>query len=196
MPRIFISYRRADSQAITGRIYDRLVAAFGKENIFKDVDRIPPGSTFAEVLETELNKCNVMLVIIGRLWVSIQSEAGQKRLEDPEDFVRVEVEKGLQRGDMLVVPVLVDDAPVPNPGDLPDSLDKLVSLQLVEVRHDPDFHRDMNRLIDFLEILQQQEEAVQVRERGLARRNMRRTLAGLGVLAALIVMGVIVDIAS
>lgn len=196
MPRIFISYRRADSQAITGRIYDRLVAAFGKDNIFKDVDRIPPGSTFAEVLETELNKCNVLLVIIGRLWVSIQNEAGQKRLEDPEDFVRVEVEKGLQRGDMLVVPVLVDDAPVPNPGDLPDSLDRLVSLQVVEVRHDPDFHRDMNRLIDFLEILQQQEEAVQVRERGRARRDMRRTLAGLGVLVAIIVIVVFVAIES
>jgi hypothetical protein len=195
MPRIFISYRRSDSQAITGRIYDRLIAAFGQGNIFKDVDRIPPGSTFAEVLEAELNKCNVLLVIIGRSWASIQNEAGRKRLDDPEDFVRVEVEKGLHRNDLLVVPVLVDDASIPHSNDLPDSLDQLVSLQVVKVRHDPDFHRDMNRLIDFLQILQQQETAVQDRERGQARRNMRRTLSGFGILAALIIVAVIIGIA-
>lgn len=61
MPHIFISYRRDDSRAITGRIYDRLKEAFDKDKVFKDVDRIPPGSSFAEVLETELRRCNVVL---------------------------------------------------------------------------------------------------------------------------------------
>lgn len=160
MARIFISYRRADSQAITGRIYDRLVAAFGKANVFKDVDSIPPGSTFVEVLDKELGQCNVMLVVIGRQWVTITDETGNRRLDNPEDFVRLEVERGLSREDMLFIPVLVDGAGNPGPNDLPPSLRDLSERQSVTVRHDPDFHRDMDRLITLLGSVQRQDEVM------------------------------------
>ncbi|MBI5667109.1 MAG: TIR domain-containing protein [Chloroflexi bacterium] len=150
MLRIFISYRRDDSRAIAGRIYDRLVETFGRENVFKDVDRIPPGSTFAEVLEHELDQSDVALLIIGKRWASITDQAGLRRLDDAQDFVRLEAERALARPDLLVIPILVDDAAVPTPAELPDSMDRLASLQAVPVRHDPDFHRDMDRLIEFL----------------------------------------------
>jgi hypothetical protein len=181
MPRIFISYRRDDTQAIAGRIFDRLVVTFGKENVFKDVDVIPPGSNFVEVLETELRKCNVLLVVIGSKWVNIADKDGNRRLENPEDFVRIEVERGLNRPDMLVIPVLVDSAGVPSPAELPDSLDKIASLQVVQVRHDPDFHRDMTRLIDFLKVLEQQEQAVRQREQNRAQRNLRHAMVSIGI---------------
>jgi hypothetical protein len=196
MPRIFMSYRRDDSRAISGRIYDRLVEAFGEENIFKDVDRIPPGSTFADVLETELSKCNVLLIIIGQKWVSIADKEGRRRLEDPHDFVRIEVEKGLDRPGMLVIPVLVDEAPVPSPIDLPDSLDKISSLQVVQIRHDPDFHRDMSRLIDFLKVLQERENAVQNREQFLARSYQKRILISISIVAALMLIGFMALVAT
>lgn len=150
MLRIFVSYRRDDSRAITGRIYDRLAETFGRENVFKDVDRIPPGSTFAEVLESELDRSDVALLIIGRRWASLTDKDGLRRLDDSRDFVRLEAERALARSDLLVIPILVDEAAVPTPDELPDSMDRLASLQAVPVRHDPDFHRDMDRLIGFL----------------------------------------------
>lgn len=89
-------------------------------------------------------------VVIGRSWVKISDKDGNRRLDKVDDFVRIEVERGLSRPDLLVIPVLVDDAAIPSPTELPDTLDKLASLQVVQVRDDPDFHRDMNRLIEFL----------------------------------------------
>ncbi|MCB9453203.1 MAG: SUMF1/EgtB/PvdO family nonheme iron enzyme [Anaerolineaceae bacterium] len=175
MPRIFISYRRADSNAIAGRIHDRLVEAFGEENVFKDVDDILPGSSFAKVLEEELQKCDVLLIIIGQRWVNIADADGLKRLDNPEDFVRIEVERGLARHDLLVIPVMVDDAKVPTPADLPGDLAKIPSLQVVHVRNDPDFNRDMIRLVRFLESIPQritiQDEVPQP-----PKRNMQRIL--------------------
>ncbi|MFW5772082.1 MAG: toll/interleukin-1 receptor domain-containing protein, partial [Phototrophicaceae bacterium] len=147
--RIFISYRRNDSRAITGRIYDRLEIAFGMDNVFKDVDDIPPGADFRQVLREAIYECDVMLVIIGSDWASITGPQG-RRLDDPDDFVRVEVETGLNRADMVVVPVLVDGAPMPVSDDLPESLRPLVYRNAVVVRHDPDFRRDMDRLIEQL----------------------------------------------
>lgn len=189
MPRIFISYRRDDSRAITGRIYDRLVESFGKDKIFKDVDRIPPGSSFAEILETELRKCNVLLVVIGRLWVNISDKEGNRRLDKSDDFVRIEVERGLSRPDLLVIPVMVDDVAVPSPAELPDTLDKLASLQVVQIRHDPDFHRDMNRLVDFLKVLDHQQ--VNVRQR-----TQRRTLSLVAIAITLLAFITIALIAT
>lgn len=189
MPRIFISYRRTDSQSITDRINDRLIDAFGSKNIFKDVDRIPPGSTFADVLESGLRQCNVLLVIIGKHWVNITDDEGKRRLTDPADFVRIEVERGLNRPDMLVIPVLVEGAQVPDSDDLPDSLDPLVSKQVVTVRPDPDFNRDIKRLLEFLRALDERDAFV---KRGA----QRRTLAIVGLVATLIVAAAIFLLAS
>jgi hypothetical protein len=150
MPRIFISYRRADSITITGRIYDRVAAAFGETNVFKDVDNIPLGADFRRVLEREVGRCDILLVIIGRAWATLTDEDGQPRLNDRNDFVRIEIETGLERPDVVVVPVLVGGASMPPAEILPESLRELVFRNAAIVRDDPDFNRDIARLITSL----------------------------------------------
>ena len=149
MPKIFISYRRADSRKDSGRIYDRLVDAFGKDNIFKDVDNIPFGRDFRGVLSEAVNQCQVMLAVIGQQWLTITDTDGSRRLDNPADFVRIEIQSGLQRGDArcLVIPVIVDNAAMPNADKLPLELRELAFKNAITVRDDPDFHRDMERLV-------------------------------------------------
>jgi WD40 repeat protein len=150
MVKIFISYRRADSRKDAARIYDRLVEAFGKENIFKDVDNIPIGSDFRGVLREAVAACDVQLVVIGRQWLDITDENGKRRLDNPIDFVRIEVESALQRDRCLVVPVLVDHATMPAADRLPLDLRELAFKNATVVRDDPDFHHDVTRIIDAL----------------------------------------------
>jgi formylglycine-generating enzyme required for sulfatase activity len=147
MATVFISYRRADSVTISGRIYDRLRAEFGKDAIFKDVDNIPPGMDFRGVLNEATTQCTVMLVIIGQKWVNVDDGQGNRRLDNPNDFVRIEVETGLQHDSVRVIPVLVGGAGMPSTDDLPGSLQQLAFKNAVPVRDDPDFHRDMDRLV-------------------------------------------------
>ena len=151
MVRIFISYRRAESHTISGRIYDRLAAVFGADNVFKDVDDIPIGSDFRGAIIEAVSQCDVLLALIGPQWTTITGDDGQRRLFTPGDFVRLEVETGLQRDRCRVIPVLVGGAAMPGPGDLPDSLRELAYKNAITVRDDPDFHRDMDRLITGLE---------------------------------------------
>jgi len=148
--RIFVSYRRTDSADITGRIYDRLTSRFGKELIFKDVDSIPLGLDFREFLEMKVGECDVMLAIIGDHWLDASDSAGKRRLDDPADFVLIEVQSALER-DIPVIPLLVRDAQMPREKDLPPQLRKLVYRNGTPIRSDPDFHRDMDRLIAALE---------------------------------------------
>src|SRR5512139_3091231 len=148
--KIFISYRRKDSGREIGRIRDRLQAEFGAQSVFRDLVDIPAGADFREVLERETNGCNVMLVVIGPLWAGITDGGGNKRLFDPGDFTRIEVETGLKRlaeGGILVVPVLVMGAAMPAISDLPSSLAQLCYQNAIPVRDDPDFDHDMERLI-------------------------------------------------
>jgi WD40 repeat protein len=150
MVKIFISYRRADSRKDAARIYDRLVEAFGKENIFKDVNDIPIGSDFRGVLREAVAACDVQLVIIGRQWLDVTDEEGNRRLDNPGDFVRIEVESALQRDRCLVVPVLVDHTSMPRADALPPDLRELAFKNATVVRDDPDFHNDVTRIIDAL----------------------------------------------
>jgi hypothetical protein len=147
VPRIFISYRRSDSAAVSGRIYDRLCLAFGEPNVFKDVDDIPAGAHYRELLETEVGKCDVLLAIIGAHWLTVTNEQGQRRLDNPHDFVRIEIEAGLKRQNALVIPLLVDEARMPSPEELPEGLRDLHFRNAAAVRNDPDFNRDVGRLI-------------------------------------------------
>ena len=149
MSGIFISYRRSDSPDATGRIYDRLVSEFGKAQVFKDVDSIPLGRDFRGHLNTIVSECGVMLAIIGPRWTDASSEAGQRRLEDPDDFVRIELEAALAR-DIPVVPVLVGLAQIPVASELPASLASMAFRQSIAVRPDPDFHNDATRLVTSL----------------------------------------------
>jgi hypothetical protein len=143
-PKIFISYRRDDSADVTGRIYDRLVDKFGERYVFKDVDSIPLGVDFRKHLHKQVAECDIVLAIIGDRWAS---GAGTiRRLDDEKDFVRIELEAALQR-DIPVVPVLVRGGEIPAESELPASLAALAYRNGIPVRPDPDFRRDVDRLI-------------------------------------------------
>src|SRR5215471_12958663 len=97
MGTMFISYRRSDSTTVSGRIYDNLSRTFGENKVFKDVYAIPPGVNFAEYIDGNIRKCSVLLAIIGSDWVSAVDQNGAPRLDDPNDFVRLEIEQALKR---------------------------------------------------------------------------------------------------
>src|SRR5262245_510074 len=143
---VFISYRRADSQAVTGRMRERLVREFGADNVFVDVDTIPAGADFSAYYKKWIqDNAAVVLVIIGKSWSSIQDEKNPKgpRIREDGDHVRIEVAEALGLERLTVLPVLVDDAEMPKASDLPDNLHRLTTLNGVKVRHDPDFDHDM-----------------------------------------------------
>jgi hypothetical protein len=148
---IFISYRRQDSQHITGRIYDRLSAQFGTNSVFKDVDAIPLGVDFREHLQEKVGQCSVLIAVIGKDW-NQTSASGTQRLTDPRDHLRIEIETALERR-IPVIPVLVDSAAMPGENDLPPSLARLAYYNGISVRPDPDFHHDADRLLRGIESL-------------------------------------------
>jgi formylglycine-generating enzyme required for sulfatase activity len=143
---IFISYRRSDSIAETGRIYDRLVTEFGRDHVFKDVDSLPFGVDFAEYLDQAVSECQVVLVVIGKSWSTVTEADGSPRLQNPDDFVRIEVESALKRG-IPVIPVLLEGASMPKRNQLPESLHTLCRRNGTQVGYDPRFHADMGRLV-------------------------------------------------
>jgi Protein of unknown function (DUF1566)/TIR domain len=142
MSDIFISYRREDARADAGRLCDRLDKRFGDKHVFMDIEDIKPGADFTRVLDDTLDRCDVMLVMIGRKWLD-SGNAG--RLHDPEDFVRLEIEKALNRH-VLVIPVLVAGATMPSADALPKELRELAQRQAFEIR-DSSFHEDADRLM-------------------------------------------------
>ena len=146
MPKIFCSYRRQDSTHQTGRIFDQLTARFGKDELFRDVDSMPLGLDFRRVLSEQVAHCDVLLAIIGDEWLKATEKTGERRLDNPNDFVRIEIESALGRN-IPVIPVLVGQAPMPNPDDLPKGLRELAFRNGIAVRADPDFHHDVARLI-------------------------------------------------
>ncbi|MBK9745828.1 MAG: SUMF1/EgtB/PvdO family nonheme iron enzyme [Chloroflexi bacterium] len=151
MPRIFISYRRADSRKDAGRLYDRLVGTFGKEYVFKDIESIPIGSDFRGVLREAVAQCQVFLAVIGKNWLAIQDVNGNRRLDNPQDFVRVELETALERDTCIVIPILVDNASMPAADELPLVLRELAFKNAAVMRDDPDFHNDVTKLIRGIE---------------------------------------------
>ena len=156
MPRIFISYRRSDSGVFTGRIHDQLKARFGANNVFRDVYNIPAGSDFRTVLNEEVGSTDVCLVMIGPQWVTTTDAQGNRRLDDPNDFVRIEVEEALKNAKTRVIPVLVDNAVMPVAEELPASMAELAYRNAVKVRTDPDFPHDMQNLIRHLKYIKGQ----------------------------------------
>src|SRR5688500_6019930 len=107
--RIFISYRREETAYPAGWLFDRLADEFGPGQIFKDADSIELGDDFVEVISTAVGSCDVLLALIGDEWVPITDAHGQRRLDDPDDFVRLEIEAALARK-VRVIPILVDGA--------------------------------------------------------------------------------------
>ena len=162
MPRIAISYRRDDSAAITGRIFDRLVARYGSDSVFRDIDNIPLGVDFREYINTILAQTDITLVVVGKRWFG--ARRGRRRIDDPADPVRVEVEAALRSG-MPVIPVLVEGGGMPNVDQLSDSLKELVYRNGLDVGSGRDFDQHMERLIRNIEpILAQRAEAARQAE--------------------------------
>jgi len=160
---------------VTGRIYDRLVQQFGKERVFKDVDSIPIGLDYRKYLDKKVGRCSVFLAIIGRGWLEAKDTHGNLALNDPKDFVRIEIESALHRN-IPVVPVLIQNSSIPLKDDLPENISELVYRQGIPVRSDPDFHRDMDRMIDRLHTYFEEEarKAVETRKAEAALNKKRR----------------------
>ncbi len=131
---IFISYRRDDTEGEAGRLFDDLVRTFGEDSVFMDVSDINPGVDFRKAIDENVASCGVLLAMIGPQWSTIRSTAGARRLDDPNDFVRLEIASALARN-IAVIPVLVHDAKMPRPEDLPDNLKELAFRNSVEVTH-------------------------------------------------------------
>jgi hypothetical protein len=148
MNKIFVSYRREDSADVTGRINDRLPEEFGVDAIFTDVDNIPLGVDFREHIDKEVSRCDVFLAVIGRNWVSIKDDDGNQRLYAASDFVRIEIESALNRS-IPVIPLLAHSVSMPMEDELPESIKDLAFRHATPVRPDPDFHKDIDRLIAF-----------------------------------------------
>jgi hypothetical protein len=144
-PKVFISYRRDDSAGHAGRVMDRLESEFGRDHLFMDVDSIPLGMNFVKVLREEVAKCRVLLAVIGPNWSDARDEDRTRRLENPNDFVRIEIATALQR-DISVIPILLDGAKIPKANQLPDELKELASRNGLDVRH-VSFRSDMDKLI-------------------------------------------------
>ena len=146
MAKIFISYRRDDSAYATGVIRDQLVRQLTDCEVFFDVDSIPYGVDFRQHLESSVAACDFLVAVIGKSWLTAVDNQGQRRLDNPNDAVRVEVETAL-RGKIPLVPVFLDGIPVPPADTLPDSLRELVGRNAIFVRPPPDFNHNVDKLV-------------------------------------------------
>jgi hypothetical protein len=148
--RIFISYRREDSAYPAGWLYDRLAQHFGRGQVFKDMDSIQLGDDFVEVITAAVASCDVLLALIGDRWLTLTGLDGRRRLDDPDDYVRLEIEAALNRN-VRVIPVLVEGAQMPQAADLPASMARLERLQALELSPSR-FDFDTNRLLRSLDL--------------------------------------------
>jgi hypothetical protein len=144
-----LSYRRDDASGHAGRLYDLLAARYGAEHVFMDIDAIPLGSEFGEAINRAVASCDVLIALIGRSWLEATDSAGQRRLDDPDDLVRREIESALAQ-DVRVVPTCVQGAEIPRAEDLPPSLAPLTRRQGFQLS-DTGWQDDAGRLIRRLE---------------------------------------------
>lgn len=149
--RIFISYRREDTRHLVGRLSDRLMDHFGDDRVFVDVDTIEPGLDFSDAIATALDSCQVLLALVGDRWLGTTDPTGQRRLDDPNDLVRLELESALKRN-IRVIPVLVDGITMPNASELPPGLAGLARRHAFEMSYSR-FRDDARRLVQLLDRL-------------------------------------------
>jgi TIR domain len=148
--RIFVSYRRTDAPAHAGRLYDRLINSFDEANVFMDVDTIEPGLDFRTEMQNAVGKCDAFVAVIGKKWTGPRL-LRRPRIESAMDYVRVEVEAALARK-IRVIPMLVEEARLPAPDDLPGRVKELPFRNALRIRHTT-FHTDATRLVETLEKL-------------------------------------------
>jgi hypothetical protein len=151
VPRVFICYRREDTAAHAGRLYDAMASRFGERNVFMDVD-IAPGVDFVEHITEVVSGCQVLIVVMGPNWATVEDEDGAVRIADPDDFVRLEVETALRRPDVTPIPVLVSEARMPKREDLPPELRPLARRNALEMSNSR-WRYDVDRLNNTLDAL-------------------------------------------
>jgi TIR domain-containing protein len=201
---IFISYRRRETAGYAGRLYDVLVEHFGAERVFMDIT-MEPGVDFAATIQAAVGSCGALVALIGEEWLTVVDAQGRRRIDDPADVHRMELQAALDRG-VRLIPALVQDAELPTAEQLPEALRPLVGRQAVELS-DQRWDYDVGRLVTVLERVLSEvadEGAPGGRMAGLRRRARRsgertrrlvhryRGRAGfvLGALTAVVVMGV------
>jgi FKBP-type peptidyl-prolyl cis-trans isomerase FklB len=159
--KVFINYRRDDTAPYVGRLCDHLIAHFGKDQVFIDIDRIELGEDFVEAINRTVGTCDIAIVAIGPNWLHATDPSGKRRLDDEADFVRMEIVAALQRN-IRVIPVLFGRAQMPRSQDLPEALAPLSRRNAIELS-EPRFRDDVNRLIEaikrFLAVAEKQAEA-------------------------------------
>jgi TIR domain len=131
---VLISYRRRDTAAETARLHDRLAAEYGAERVFLDIHDIPLGIDFVDHVRTVIDRCSAVIVMIGTQWLTITDESGQRRLDDPDDPVRMEVAAALQQKHIGVIPVIVQNASLPSPKDLPADIRLLARRNCIQLQ--------------------------------------------------------------
>jgi hypothetical protein len=153
--RIFINYRRGLATPYARQLYEELTKRFGAGNVFWDIDTIQPGTDFVEFLRRAVGSCQVMVSVIGPGWLEAVDRDGRRRLDNPEDFVRLELEAALDRN-VRIIPVLVGDATVPRSSDLPASLVPFVRRNAMEVT-DSRWDYDVGRLLRAMDRIAEEE---------------------------------------
>jgi YVTN family beta-propeller protein len=148
VPKLFICYRREETAAHAGRLYDALVAQFGEPNVFMDIE-LEPGIDFVDHIREVVGSCHVLLVILGPKWATLSDGADHARIADREDFVRLEVETALRRSDVRVIPLLVGGARMPHSDELPEPVRGLTRRNAFELS-DLRWRYDVGRLVDAL----------------------------------------------
>jgi hypothetical protein len=145
---VFINYRREDSAASAGRLFDRLADHVGPSKVFMDVYAIKPGENWIEAIDRAVAQCELMLVLIGPLWIKVGAD-GRRRIDDPGDRVRLEIEAAFKHH-ISVIPLLLEDARMPDEKDLPPSLAALSHRQALRVQQET-YQADSDRLLAAIE---------------------------------------------
>ncbi|HEY4597182.1 MAG TPA: toll/interleukin-1 receptor domain-containing protein, partial [Thermoanaerobaculia bacterium] len=210
-PKLFISYRRQETAAYAGRLYDAMAPRFGEPNVFMDVD-LEPGIDFVERITEAVGGCHVLLVVMGPRWATIEDEEGAVRIAEPGDFVRLEVATALRRPDVTVIPVLVGGAQMPHGEELPQDIAPITRRNALELS-DSRWRYDVGRLTKTLDERMEEMTATQQRDvptppgRGPAttadtgtaarapahtRRRLVPGILALAAAAALVILGIVV----
>ena len=177
MAGIFINYRRDDAPGVAGRLFDHLALRYPRSELFMDVEAMQPGIDFAQQLDAQVSQCHVLVAVIGPHWLDARDQAGHRRLDSENDYVRVELASALKR-DIAVIPVLVDGAVMPTEDRLPDDLKPLARRHALELRHTR-FNSDVDAIVHALEKM-------------VPRSRVPWRYVGAGaVLAVLVVLGVL-----
>jgi hypothetical protein len=183
MGKIFINYRREDSRGEARGLFDRLSARFPGQ-VFMDVSVLDPGVDFVQAIDDEVGSCDAFVVVIGKGWLSITNASGQRRLDDAQDFVRLEIATALKRK-IAVVPALVGGATMPTAADLPPDLQGLTRRNALYLT-DQGWDDDVNRLVRALE--RTIPDAKKQKQKGKSARRPLRWLAVAGMLAVILLV--------